>query len=73
MRYDLHVHSKYSYDSFTSPEKIIKVAKKRGLDGVAITAHGTIKGGIEAPKIHKDKDFQVIVGAEIKTEYWGMI
>lgn len=73
MKIDLHIHSKYSYDSFLSPETIIRIAKKRRLDGVAVTDHGTIKGGIEALKINKDKDFQVIVGAEIKTEYGDVI
>ena len=73
MKFDLHIHSKHSYDSFLSPETIIKIAKKKRLDGVAVTDHGTIKGGIEALKINKDKDFQVIVGAEIKTEYGDVI
>ena len=73
MKIDLHVHSKYSYDSFLSPETIIRIAKKKRLDGIAVTDHGTIKGGIEALKINKDKDFQVIVGAEIKTEYGDVI
>lgn len=69
LKFDLHIHSKYSYDSFLSPERIIKVAKKRGLDGIAVTDHNTVKGGIETLKIEKGEDFQVIVGAEIKTEY----
>lgn len=73
MKFDLHIHSKYSYDSFLSPETIIRIAKKKGLNGVAVTDHGTIKGGIEALKINKDKDFQVIVGSEIKTEYGDVI
>ena len=73
MKIDLHIHSKYSKDSMLEPAKIIKIAKKRRLDGVAVTDHGTIKGGIEALKINKDKDFQVIVGAEIKTEYGDVI
>ena len=73
MRYDLHVHFKYSYDSFTSPEKIIKVAKKRRLDGVAITDHGAIKGEIEAFKMNSDKDFYVVVGTAIKTEYGDVV
>jgi len=68
MIYDLHIYSGYSYDSFMSSEKIIKIAKRKGLDGVAVTDHNTIKGGIEALKIDKNKDFQVVVGAEIKTE-----
>jgi predicted metal-dependent phosphoesterase TrpH len=73
MIYDLHIHSKYSYDSFLSPEKILKIAKKRGLDGVAITDHGTIKGGFETFKENRDSNFHVIVGAEIKTEYGDLI
>ena len=73
MKFDLHIHSKYSYDSFLSPETIIRIAKKKRLDGVAVTDHGTIKGGIEALKINKDKNFQVIVGAEIKTECGDVI
>ena len=68
MIFDLHIHSKYSFDSILEPEKIIKVAKKRGLDGVAITDHNTIKGSLEAKKINKDQDFFVIVGSEISTE-----
>ena len=73
MNYDLHIHSKYSYDSFLAPERIIKTAKKKGLDGVAITDHGTIRGGVETLKLNKDKNFKVIVGAEIKTEYGDVI
>jgi predicted metal-dependent phosphoesterase TrpH len=73
MKYDLHIHSKYSGDSFLSPAAIIKIAKYKGLQGVAITDHGTIRGGLEAQKINKDKDFEVIVGAEIKTEYGDIL
>jgi predicted metal-dependent phosphoesterase TrpH len=73
LKFDLHIHSKYSYDSLLSPERIIKIAKKKGLDGIAVTDHNTIKGGIETSKINRDKDFQVIVGAEIKTEYGDII
>lgn len=73
MRFDLHIHSKYSPDSFLQPEKIIKVAKKKGLDGVALTDHNTLKGGLEALKINKDTDFEIIVGSEIKTEYGDVL
>jgi predicted metal-dependent phosphoesterase TrpH len=73
MKFDLHIHSKYSYDSFLSPENIIKIAKKRGLDGVAVTDHNTIKGGIETSKRNSINDFNVIVGSEIKTEYGDII
>lgn len=43
MKYDLHIHSKYSSDGVLEPERIIKIATKRGLNGIAITDHDTIK------------------------------
>lgn len=72
MELDLHVHSMYSFDSFLKPEKIIKTAKKRGLNGVAITDHSTIQGGLSARK-YKEDDFTIIIGAEIKTEVGDII
>ena len=67
MKYDLHIHSKYSLDSVLEPSEIVRIAKEKGLNGVAITDHNTIKGGIEA-KEYETKDFKVIVGSEIMTE-----
>jgi len=37
MKYDLHIHSKYSSDGVLDPEKIVKIATERGLTGIAIT------------------------------------
>ncbi len=65
---DLHIHSKYSGDSIIEPITILKTAKKKRLNGVAVTDHLTIKGGIEALKLNKDPDFLVIVGSEIETD-----
>jgi len=65
---DLHIHSKYSFDSILEPKKIIQISKKKGLNGIAITDHNTIEGGVKAKKINRDSDFLVIVGAEIGTE-----
>lgn len=70
---DLHVHSKYSFDSLLSPRTILKVAKKKDLTGVAVTDHNTIKGGLEVRKINTDRDFSVIVGSEIQTEVGDII
>jgi predicted metal-dependent phosphoesterase TrpH len=36
MKVELHIHSKYSYDSFSEPSKIVKVAKRKGLDIISI-------------------------------------
>ena len=66
MKYDLHSHSKYSSDGILDPKKIIKVAIKKGLDGIAITDHNTIKGGLEAKQYETGK-FKVIVGSEVMT------
>ncbi len=67
MKYDLHIHSKYSSDGVLDPERIVRIAMKRGLNGIAITDHNTIKGGLKAKK-YEDADFTVIVGSEISTE-----
>jgi len=64
---DLHVHSSFSFDCKTDVKKIVKVCKKIGIDGVAITDHNTIKGGMKALSL-KEKDFLVIVGSEVSTE-----
>lgn len=71
--FDLHIHSKYSFDSILEPKILIKVAKKRGLNCVAITDHNTIKGGLMAKNINEDQDFLVIVGSEISTEVGDII
>jgi predicted metal-dependent phosphoesterase TrpH len=66
MKYDLHSHTKYSSDGFLNTEKLVKVAKKRGLSGIAVTDHDTIKGGLDAKKYETD-DFKIIIGSEIST------
>lgn len=72
MDLDLHVHSKYSYDSYSDPKKIIKYSMKRGLNGVAITDHNTMRGSIEAAK-YATKEFVIIPGVEVSTEMGHVI
>ena len=67
MKYDLHMHSKYSSDGVLSPEEIVKIAIKKGLGGVAITDHNTIKGGLKT-KEYETENFKVIIGSEIMTD-----
>jgi len=67
MKFDLHVHSLYSRRCGSmKTEDIVKIAKKKGLDGIAITDHNTIAGGIRAKKLETE-DFRVIIGSEIMT------
>ncbi len=70
-RYDMHVHTKYSGDSRMEPADIVRIAKKKGLTGIAVTDHNTIKGGIEASE--NREGVNVIVGAEIMTDYGEVI
>lgn len=72
MKIDLHIHSRYSSDGSLCPEDIIKIARKKGLDGIAVTDHDTVRGGLEAKKLETD-DFIVIAGAEIKTDRGELI
>jgi len=43
------------------------------LNGIAITDHDTIKGGLEARNINNDPNFVVIVGCEILTDVGDII
>ncbi len=72
LKYDLHVHTIYSRDGAIKPADAIRIARKRGLDGIAITDHGTIRGGLEAKKLKPD-GIEVICGAEIKTDRGDVI
>lgn len=65
--FDLHVHSRYSFDSNLSPGRIVEVAKRKGLTGVAVADHNTIQGAIEARKIAK-QELIIICATEINTE-----
>ncbi|MFA5248908.1 MAG: PHP domain-containing protein [Candidatus Paceibacterota bacterium] len=68
MKIDLHNHSYWSYDGFDSPEKLIVSALEKGLDGIALTDHDTIKGWPEAIAAAKKHNAVLVLGQEIKTE-----
>ncbi len=70
---ELHIHSQFSHDSLMKPDRIIKAARNIGLDGIAVTDHDTIKGGLSAQKANEDKGFSVIVGCEIKSDCGDII
>lgn len=73
MKKDMHVHSKHSKDGVMEVREILATAKQRGLDGVAITDHNTIAGGLEGLKLSQDYGIEVTVGAEIMTEYGEVV
>ncbi len=67
MRFDLHAHTFYS-DSFHSPESVVQVAVKKGLDGIAITDHNQFKGAQRAAAFAKGKKITVVAGEEVMTD-----
>jgi predicted metal-dependent phosphoesterase TrpH len=56
-----------------TPDKIINIAKRKGLSGIAITDHNTIRGGIKGVKLNKCEEFAVICGSEISTDKGDII
>lgn len=73
MKYDLHNHTYYSRCSNLKPEILLKVAKKKGLDGIAVTDHNTIKGALTVKKLNKDRNFEVIIGEEVDTNFGDVL
>jgi predicted metal-dependent phosphoesterase TrpH len=73
MRLDLHLHTCYSPDSASSPEAVLATAKRKGLNGVAITDHDTLRGALETRDRNRDPAFQVIVGCEFTTDSGDII
>ena len=69
LKFDFHIHSSYSFDSILDPAKILEISNRKGLDGIAVADHNTIRGGLETKDLNRTS-IVVIVGSEIKTE-WG--
>lgn len=65
MRIDFHVHSEYSHDSSAKISEILRSAKHRGLDAIAITDHDTLDGNREARRLRKPDDVQIIPAVEL--------
>lgn len=69
MRFDLHIHTCYSYDSLLSLEKLAEMVDRIGLDGIAVLDHDEIEGAV---RLQEWAPFQVIVGEEIGTQNGGI-
>jgi predicted metal-dependent phosphoesterase TrpH len=66
LSFDFHVHTHRSIDSAMDPKHIGKIMKRKGLDGIAVTDHNSIKGALEVAK-QATSELYIIVGSEIKT------
>jgi predicted metal-dependent phosphoesterase TrpH len=67
---DLHVHTMYSHDGFTTLEQLARVCRRRGLGALAVTDHNTIEG---ARVCQKALDLTVVVGEEVSTRSGHLI
>jgi predicted metal-dependent phosphoesterase TrpH len=65
---DLHLHTTAS-DGVMRPSDIVRYAKTKGLQAIAITDHDTIEGLEEGLKEGERLNFEVIPGVEISAEY----
>jgi len=63
LKIDFHVHTCYSCDSSITLKEVVVFAKKRGLDGVAVTDHNTVKGALKL----KTRDLLIVPGIEVST------
>lgn len=64
LRADLHAHTHFSRDGFTSPERFVATYVQRGIDCVAVSDHNNMDGAFAVARI---APFKVILSEEIKT------
>jgi len=65
---DLHLHTTAS-DGVLSPSEIVRYAKAKGLQAIAITDHDTVEGCEEGLSEGERIGFEVIPGIEISAEH----
>lgn len=65
---DLHVHSRYSFDSVLSPRTIVKLALKKGLSTIAVADHNTVKGASKTMEEATSTSLIVIPAVELETD-----
>jgi hypothetical protein len=77
MLFELHSHSWYSKDrfgssGFCSPVELVKTAMNKGLDGIAVTDHDSLRSW-DTLKSLKLNDFLILSGEEISTRQGHLI
>lgn len=67
LKVDLHVHTDASSDGLSSLQDMIRAAKRRGLDGIAVTDHNNILDAGVADQAFRDTGLLLIPGVEVST------
>jgi len=70
---DTHIHTEFSHDSLLKLKTLLKIAKKRNLNAIAITDHNTFKAFDRISKSYNDSDIMIVPGMEIKTQFGDLI
>jgi predicted metal-dependent phosphoesterase TrpH len=64
LKVEFHCHTQFSPDSLTTPNDLVQMARKKGLDRVVVTDHNTIRGALAARELDPER---IIVGEEVMT------
>ena len=67
---EFHCHTVYSGDSSNRVDALIRAARERGIERLAVTDHNTIEGALKAKALAPDL---VVVGEEVLTERGELI
>lgn len=67
MRFDPHVHSRWSYDSGAALHDLLAAAADAGLDAVAVTDHDAIEGSLRAASLAPEYGLLGVPGVEVST------
>lgn len=74
LRWETHCHTIYSnrrhrrFDALNTPREMIEAAIANGLQGMIITDHDNVKGGLVGKRTAREyRDFQVLPGVEISS------
>ena len=67
MRADLHTHSAAS-DGQYAPAELVRLAKERGLEILALTDHDSVNGTDEAVEEGRAVGLQIIQGVELSAD-----
>jgi len=64
LKVDFHCHTFHSPDSLTTIDRLVKSARKHGMDRIVVTDHNCLAGALEAKAADPEL---VIVGEEVQT------
>lgn len=71
MAVDLHVHTNASSDGEFTAREILEMARKQGLEAIAIIDHDTVEAVEEGLRWGERLGIEVIPATEITADHWG--